>query len=118
MALTFPLPASHSAKNAGLEVWMDRVLERADQVRDNWDPESVHDLRVALRRCRTIADALSEVNPLPGWRRLKRASRDLFHELGDLRDAQVLRERVKSFSAAGDPLRTRMLHLLSRAEAK
>jgi CHAD domain-containing protein len=118
MALTFSLPASHSSKNAGLEVWMDRVLERADQVADSWDVDGVHDLRVALRRCRTIADALSEVNPGPGWRKLKRASRELFRGLGDLRDAQVLRSRVKKLGPAGDPVRQRMLQLLSRAEKK
>jgi CHAD domain-containing protein len=118
MAITFPLPASYSAKNAGLEVWMDRVLERADQVRDNWDVDNIHDLRVALRRCRTIADALNEVNPRPGWRKVKRASRDMFHELGDLRDAQVLYSRVKKLGPAGDPVRKRLLRLLSRAEQK
>jgi CHAD domain-containing protein len=118
MALTFSLPASHSFKNAGLEVWMDRVLERAEQVSDRWDVDGVHDLRVALRRCRTIADALSEVNPGPGWRKLKRASRELFHELGNLRDAQVLRSRVKKLGPAGDPVRKRMLQMLSRAEKK
>jgi CHAD domain-containing protein len=118
MALTFSLPASHSAKNAGLEVWMDHVLERACQVRDSWGVDEVHDLRVALRRCRTIADALSEVNPGPGWRKLKRTSRDLFHELGDLRDAQVLHSRVKKLGPAGDPVRKRMLRLLSNMEKK
>jgi CHAD domain-containing protein len=116
MALTFSLPAGHSAKNAGLEVWMDRVLERADRVRGSFDPDSVHDLRVALRRCRTIADALSEVNPGPGWRKLKRASRRLFHELGDLRDTQLLRARVKRLGVASDPVRKRLLRLFSRQE--
>jgi CHAD domain-containing protein len=118
MALSFPLPAGHFSKNAGLEVWMDRVLERAELVRDSWGPDGVHDLRVALRRCRTIADALSEVNPGPGWRKLKRTSRDLFHELGDLRDAQVLHSRVKELGPAGDPVRKRMLRGLSHTEKK
>jgi len=97
---------------------MDRVLERAAQVRDGWDVDAVHDLRVALRRCRTIADALNEVNPGPGWRRLKRTSRDLFHSLGELRDTQVLRAKVKRLGAAGDPVRKRMLRLLARNEAR
>src|SRR5579863_5161733 len=104
MALTFSLPANQAARSVGLEVWMDRVLERAEQVRRTWDIDSVHDLRVALRRCRSMADALSEVNPGPGWRKLKRASRELFHALGALRDTQVKRARVKEFGAPGDPL--------------
>jgi CHAD domain-containing protein len=97
---------------------MDRVVERAEQVRHDWDADAVHDLRVALRRCRTMADALSEVNPGPGWRKLKRASRVLFHALGKLRDTQVKRALVKTLGPAGDPVRKHMLRLLSRQENK
>jgi len=118
MALTIPLPSNHPARGVGLELWMDRVVERADQVRNTWDADGVHDLRVALRRCRTIADALSEVNPGPGWRRLKRTSRELFHALGELRDTQVKQARVKTLGPPGDPLRKHMLRLLSRRENK
>ena len=118
MALTISLPSNHPARSAGLELWMDRVVDRAEQVRHGWDADAVHDLRVALRRCRTIADALSEVNPGPGWRRLKRVSRDLFRALGKLRDTQVKQTRVKTLGPPGDPLRTHMLRLLSRQEKK
>ena len=83
MAITISLASNHPARSVGLEVWMDRVLDRADRCRHGWDADDVHDLRVALRRCRTMADALSEVNPGPGWRKLKRASRELFHALGE-----------------------------------
>jgi CHAD domain-containing protein len=117
VALAIPITASQSAKNSGLEVWMDRVLERADRARDGWDVDAVHDLRVALRRCRTIADALNEVNPGPGWRKLKRTSRDLFHALGQLRDTQVLRAKVKKLGPAGDPVRKRMLLLFAQNES-
>lgn len=97
---------------------MERVLERADQVRRGWDADDVHDLRVALRRCRTMADALSEVNPSPGLRKLKKVSRGLFHTLGALRDTQVERGWVKRIGPAGDPLRKRLLRLLSMREKK
>jgi CHAD domain-containing protein len=100
----------------GLEVWMERVLERAEQVGRGWNAGEVHDLRVALRRCRTMADALSEVNPGPGWRKLKKASRDLFRDLGGLRDAQVMRAWVKKLGPAGDPVRRYMLRQLTRQE--
>jgi CHAD domain-containing protein len=116
MALTVSLPANHSARGVGLEIWMDRVLERADQVRHGWDANGVHDLRVGLRRCRAMADALSEVNPGPGWRKLKRASRELFRALGQLRDTQVKCARVKKLGLPGDPLRKHMLRLLSQRQ--
>ena len=118
MAIPFSLPSNHSSRNVGLEVWMDRVLARADQVRENWDADGVHDLRVALRRCRTIAEASSEVNPSPGWRKLKRATRNVFHDLGDLRDTQVQHTLVKELGAAGDPVRKHLLRVLSRQVEK
>jgi len=114
MPLPIPMPASLAPKSFGLDVWMRRVLERAEAVRSDWDEESVHDLRVALRRCRTMADALSEVNPGPGWRKLKKHSRKLFHALGGLRDVQVKQAWVKKLAPAGDPVRKHMLLLLAR----
>jgi CHAD domain-containing protein len=114
MAIPFSLPSNHSSRNVGLEVWMDRVLERAAHVGEGWDADGVHDLRVALRRCRTIAEASSEVNPASGWRKLKRTTRDLFHDLGELRDTQVQHEQVKKIGPAGDPLRKHLLRVLSR----
>jgi CHAD domain-containing protein len=65
-----------------------------------------------------MSDALSEVNPGPGWRRLKKVSRPVFHTLGGLRDVQVERSWVKKLGPAGDPVRKRMLRLLSREETK
>src|SRR5271167_118269 len=116
MTLTVPIPAGNTAKYNGLEVWMGRVPERADQVRRGWDADAVHDLRVALRRCRTMSDALSKVNPGPGWRKLKKTTRELFHALGELRDTQVERSWLKKLGPAGDPVRKQMLALLSTEE--
>jgi CHAD domain-containing protein len=76
----------------------------------------VHDLRVALRRCRTMADALSEVNPDHGWRGLKKESRDLFRALGALRDTQVEQEWLKKLSAPGDPVRKHLLDVLAGSQ--
>ena len=95
---------------------MNRVLELADKVQDDWNADNVHDLRVALRRCRTMADALSEVNPVPGWKKLKRVTRDLFQALGELRDTQVTKQWVKKIGRAKDPVRGRMLRVLSEQE--
>jgi len=97
---------------------MDRVLEEGEKARRGWSPEPVHDLRVALRRCRTMAEALSEVNPGPGWRKLKKSSRPLFHRLGILRDTQVERGWVKKLGEPGDPIRRHMLRILSHQEKK
>jgi len=95
---------------------MDRVLERIERVQSGWDADEVHDLRVALRRCRSMADALSEVNPGPGWRKLKKTSRGLFQVLGELRDTQVERAWVKKLGVPGDPVRRRVLRSLAFQE--
>ena len=95
---------------------MNRVSEMADKVQDDWDADNVHDLRVALRRCRAMADAVSEVTPGPGWKKLKKVTRDLFQALGELRDTQVAKQWVRKFGTAKDPVRVRMLKVLSQQE--
>lgn len=118
MAATIPLPPSVSKKRAGLEVWMDRVLGEAAGIEPSWETDKVHDLRVALRRCRTMADALSEVSPSSGWRKLKKTSRTLFHSLGDLRDTQVQRGWVKKLGSGADPVRKHVSRLLAGDEKR
>jgi CHAD domain-containing protein len=118
MAVTITLPTGGTAKSIGLEVWMKQVLERVEKIEPQWDSEDIHDLRTALRRSRTMAEALSEVNPAPEWRKVKKATRGLFHALGDLRDAQVARSWIRKLGPVGDPLREHMLRLLWQQERK
>jgi CHAD domain-containing protein len=114
MAIPIHVSSRVSSKSIGLELWMNRVLEEADSVQRTWDADAVHDLRVAIRRCRTMAEALSEVNPGPGWRKLKKASRQVFQTLGLLRDLQVEREWVQKLGTPGEPVRRHLLRVLSR----
>lgn len=116
MAVPIPLGVSVSNKSVGLESWMAKVLDLTDKVEETWDTDSVHDLRVAIRRCRTMADVLSEVNPSSGWRRVKKTSRDVFHKLGLLRDVQVECESVKRIAPARDPVRRQLLQHLAERE--
>jgi CHAD domain-containing protein len=116
MSIAISLPTGVTAKITGVEVWMNEVLERAGDLRPDWDTDDVHDVRVALRRCRTMADALRQVNPDPGWRKLKKATKELFHSLGDLRDAQVEQAWIRKLGAPGDPVRKHLLGVLGRRE--
>ncbi|HYB59950.1 MAG TPA: CHAD domain-containing protein [Methylomirabilota bacterium] len=118
MANTLSIPGFSAENQIGFETWMERVIELADGVRKDWGPAAVHDLRVALRRCRTMSDALNEIAPGAGWRRVKKESRELFDALGELRDAQVERAWVKRLVPSGDAVRKHMLRLLSRQERK
>jgi CHAD domain-containing protein len=118
MADTSSFPNAAAEKVFGFDVWMERALERAKTVRKDWDDDAVHDLRVALRRCRAMAEALEEIEPESGWLKVKKESRELFDALGDLRDTQVERSWVKRLAPRGDALRKHMLRVLARRERK
>jgi CHAD domain-containing protein len=110
------MPDRSTPKATGLEGWMERVLEREEQVGRSWSADDVHDLRVALRRCRTIADALGQVTPDSAWRKIRKSSRDVFRATGSLRDVHVQRAWIKDLSPSGDPLRKQLLVGLARQE--
>lgn len=111
-------PTTIPVKRVGLELWMNRVSEMMDKVQTDWNAENVHDLRVALRRCRTMADALSQVNPAPSWKKLKKVTRDLFQALGELRDTQVAKQWARKFGTANDPVRRHLLAVLGEQEER
>jgi CHAD domain-containing protein len=108
-------PAKKGAKKrakkvTGLRYWMTRVLEECEKVAADFSADPVHDLRVALRRCRSMADGLIAMDPDPEWKAMKKAGKRLFQRLGDLRDIQVMKEWIEKLepsesSVARAPLR-------------
>jgi CHAD domain-containing protein len=106
------------AKKAGLAFWMERVLEECERVGTALDTDPVHDLRVALRRCRSIADGLLVMDPNPAWKEMKRAGKRLFSQLGELRDAQVMEEWVHRLGSLDDPVTGTLLRFLASREAQ
>src|SRR5579883_2661037 len=60
-------------EHRGLSYWMERVLKELAQVRTSPDANAVHDLRVALRRCRSLAAVMEEVDPDAAWPEKRRA---------------------------------------------
>lgn len=48
---------------------MERVLEECDRASVEFGADPVHDLRVALRRCRSMADGLHVMDPDPRGKR-------------------------------------------------
>src|SRR5208282_4815683 len=107
----------------GLRAWMERVLVECDRAAAGFEPDPVHDLRVALRRCRSLADGLMAIDPDSSWKDMKRAGKKLFQALGELRDMQVMQDWIEKLGvatdstsnpvsadpAAGDPAATRLL---------
>jgi CHAD domain-containing protein len=86
----------------GLAYWMDEVLLQIDEASRELDPDPVHDLRVALRRCRSIAEGLRTIDPDPAWKCMRRAAKELFVPLGELRDVQVLIDWLKQLWTTDD----------------
>src|SRR5215469_4333716 len=78
-------PTPHSlrtvSKPVGLRYWMLRVLQECDKVSTDFSADPVHDLRVALRRCRSMADGMMAIDPAQlesneeGWQAIVPAAR-------------------------------------------
>jgi len=83
------------SKTVGLRYWMLRVLEECDKVSSDFSADPVHDLRVALRRCRSMADGMMAMDPDRNWKAMKKAGKRLFQDLGALRDVQIMMEWIE-----------------------
>jgi CHAD domain-containing protein len=93
-------PKPRAKKTTGLRYWMLQVPEHCKKVSADFSPDSVHDLRVSLRRCRSLADGLMALDSDPGWKAMKKAGRRLFQRLGDLRDIHVMEEWIEKLQSA------------------
>jgi CHAD domain-containing protein len=107
------LPANNTEKT-GLTYWMDRVLEEHAKLAGEWDPDAVHDLRVALRRCILIAGVMRNLDPGAAWKPMRKAGRRLFRALGALRDTQVLTEWVQKLGPPEDASTAALLEELKK----
>jgi len=105
-------------KKQGLGYWMRRVLKEDRRAAKSFDPDVVHDLRVALRRCRSIARAMRDTDGGPGWRPVKKTGQKAFRRLGKLRDVQVMKEWLVKLAPENDPVRQALLDSLSQREQK
>jgi CHAD domain-containing protein len=106
-----------SEEPIGLAAWMDRVAVELDRMQQDFDSDAVHDLRVALRRCSSMADVYMALDPDPAWGEMKKAGRALFKCLGDLRDAQVMKGWIGHLAGEQDPAGIRLTAYLGEREA-
>ena len=87
-------PVKSESQTTGLRYWMLRVLEECDNVSSDFSADPVHDLRVSLRRCRSMADGMMAMDPDPDWKAMKKAGKALFQRLGALRDVQIMMDWI------------------------
>jgi CHAD domain-containing protein/HD superfamily phosphodiesterase len=103
-----------ATKRTGLRYWMARVLDECDHVSADFRADPVHDLRVSLRRCRSLADGMTAMDPDPDWKAMKKAGKRLFQRLGALRDMQIMMEWIEKLY----PARVRVVAGESAAQAE
>lgn len=103
-------------KRVGLAYWMQDVLVQCDKAAGEFASDPVHDLRTALRRCRSMAGGIRAFDPDPAWKKMKRAGKTLFSSLGSLRDAQIMEQWVKHLAPERDTGGERLLDFLANQE--
>src|ERR1700674_376381 len=92
-----------SPASQALERSLRRALRNHKIAQKKLKKDPVHDFRVALRRCRSLAEGFSAIDPDPVWRRLRKASKRLPSGLSDLRDVQVLINWLKPLRLTAGP---------------
>jgi CHAD domain-containing protein len=104
-------------QESGLVYWMDRTIRELERAHHEFAPDAVHDLRVALRRCTSIADVYAVIDPHPSWKEMKKQGKELFRKLGDLRDNQVMATWIVRLAAEHDPVAAAVKGYLNEKEA-
>ncbi|MEV8467706.1 CHAD domain-containing protein [Fluviibacterium sp. DFM31] len=87
-----PLTPEQTGETAAREVLrecFDQIIRNIDTVRDTDDPESVHQLRIGLRRFRSASALFRPVIGHPKLTQLSAEARWLSREVGQLRDLDV-----------------------------
>src|SRR5262249_23033279 len=101
-----------------LRPWMERALEECDRAAQGFEADPVHDLRVALRRCRSLADGLMAMDPDRGWKDMKKAGKKVFQALGELRDMHVMQEWIEKLARSDDPVAVKLLDHVHNRESE
>jgi len=117
MATITPVSGS-SPEHRDLAHWMQRVLKELDLLQSAPEKDVVHDLRVAIRRCRSIAAVMREIDPAPAWHEMRSLPKKLFRKLGELRDTQIMDEWVAGHGAENDKLRVALHAFFHESEPK
>ena len=99
-------------RRMGLAYWMEEVLNQCAKAEQNFSSDPVHDLRTALRRCRSMADGIRVFDRDPAWKKMRRAGKQVFGSLGDLRDTQVMLEWVERLAPEEDATRRNLAAFL------
>ena len=110
--------AQISAASRALQRSLQRALRNRRRAGKKLKADPVHDLRVSLRRCRSLAEGLSAIDPDPVWRRLRKASKRQQGALSELRDVQVLKSWLKPLRLTAGPVGEALASRLKKQERR
>ena len=116
MAFAVAIPDRAHPEHRDLAFWMKRTLEELAALRANPSADAVHDFRVALRRCRSVATAVEEIDPHPDWDEMRSCARKVFRSTGELRDAQVAEGWLHELQPQGDSVKLALVESLEREQ--
>jgi CHAD domain-containing protein len=111
---SFPAPGASDALAQALR----RVLAERNQARRKLASKPVHDLRVALRRARSLAEGFSELDSYVAWRQLRKACRRLQKHLAELRDTHVMSEWMRRLHFDQQPGGAALIEMLAPDERR
>lgn len=103
-------------KKQGFKFWTCTVLSETRKAKRQITVKRIHDLRVALRRCRSMADSLLLIDDYSGWKKVRKLGKRLFKSLACLRDVHILIHWTKKLSSPDDSVRKEMLTSLRKRE--
>jgi CHAD domain-containing protein len=110
--------AGKSAPPEALDRFLKRVLREHSAAREALAAGTVHDLRVALRRCRSLAEGFGSLDKHRSWRQLHKSAKQLQGGLAELRDAQVMAGWVRRLRITGGAAGDAVAESLRRDERK
>src|ERR1700756_840973 len=96
---------------------MQEVPHELTRAADGLANKAVHDLRVVLRRCRSMADSFRAVDPDKNWNKMRRQATALFDSMGTLRDCHVIMEWVEKLGQDNDPVTHDLIAYLREQES-
>ena len=99
-AVSIGLEADQSVEEATSIILQSQfVIVKANWkgVRQDWDPEFLHDLRVATRRVRSLLGQFKEVLPFAGFKRLRKDLKWIGRVTGPKRDIDVYLSTLASY---------------------
>ena len=102
----------------GLAHWMNRVLAECDEAAKDFAPDPVHDLRVAIRRCRSLGEGMKVIDYAEGWQDMRSAGKVVFRALGELRDVQVMRDWAEELGTPDEPATLALKSYISARESE